>query len=77
MIDRESLEGYPNSALKPGNRFRRCFALLSIPTLDADSLASSVGEAQARPSATGIWGMSVYQMESAQRQPQDASGDSQ
>jgi DUF2934 family protein len=58
MIDRESLEGDPNSAHKPGNRFRRCFALLSIPTLDADSLASSVGEAQIRLSATGIWGMS-------------------
>jgi hypothetical protein len=30
-----------------------------MPTLDAESLAFSVGEAEARPSETGIWGISA------------------
>src|ERR671918_1160050 len=57
-IDRGPLEGDPNPAHEAGNGFCRRCALLSMPTLDAESLAFSVGESGARPSETGIWGIS-------------------
>jgi hypothetical protein len=57
-IDRGPLEGVPNSAHEAGNGFCRRCAPLSMPTLDAESLAFSVGESGARPSETGIWGIS-------------------
>ena len=52
------LEGDPNSAHEAGNGFCRRCAPLSMPTLDAESLAFLVGESGARPSETGIWGIS-------------------
>lgn len=55
----QPLEYGPNPVQNPRNRFCWRCASLAMPTLDAEGLASSVGEAHARPSATDLRGISI------------------
>lgn len=58
MINREPLEGDPNSAHEPQELGSVDARPLLTPVLDDQDVAFAVGEVQARPSATSTWGMS-------------------